>query len=193
MALDTTVAGASADAYISVAEADAFAAQRVGDPSWVTAWTALTTTAKENAIRAATIDVDVHVRFTEPWSSAAYQPVPPPTAQRLAFPRSADYTGTAPGTPYIDRLVQQATFEQAIFRVVTSRLLDDAAKRQARGMFQFDETDGPSGTLSTDPTRGRFSPAATHLLRSLTGTGSAGVRSVPIRSLGYQEPIEVLS
>lgn len=187
MALDTTVAGAAADSYVSVTEADTLAGQSLS--SFAAAWTAATTAKKENALRQATVDVDTHVRSTEPWTAAAFQPVPAPAAQRLLFPRSTDYTGTAPGTPYIEARVKQATYEQAAYLLANQPLLDAAAQRRARGMFSFSEEDGPSGSIAIDPTLGRFSPAAALLLRSLTGTGSGSVRSVPIRSLAYQEPV----
>lgn len=190
MPLDTTVAGASADAYITVAEGDTFAGRSLS--GFAAAWTAANTATKENAIRQATVDVDAHVRSTDPWTASVYQPTPPPAAQRLLFPRAIDYTGAAPGTPFIEDRVKQATWEQAAYLLANQKLLDDAARRRARGMFSFSEDEGPSGTLAIDATIGRFSPAAAALLRSLIGTGRAGVRSVPLRSLGYRAPFEVI-
>ena len=175
MALDTTIAGENADAYLSVAEADAYAGRSLS--AFAAAWSAASPTSKENAIREATVDVDAHVRATTPYS----------TTQRLLFPRDRDYSGT-PAVPFIDRRVKQATFEQAAYLLANQRHLDEAAKRRARGMFSFSEEDGPSGTLAVDPQLGRLSPRAQQLLGSLTGTSHVGVRSVPIRSLAYQEP-----
>jgi len=176
MALDTTVAGATADAYISAAEADVFAANRLGRFSarWLLTGTgALTVDQKENAILQATVDVDAHIRSTIPYSAT----------QRLAFPRTTDYIGT-PAVPFLDRLVKEATYEQAAFLAVNADLLDDAATRRARGMFSFNDDD-VSGSLAVDSSLGRFSPRASMLLRDLGGTGHATVRSVPMRSIAY--------
>ena len=185
MALDTTVAGATADAYITAAEADVFAANRLGRFAvrWLLAGAgALTVDQKENAILQATVDVDAHIRSTIPYSAT----------QRLAFPRVTDYTGT-PAVPFLDRLVKEATYEQAAFLAVNADLLDDAATRRARGMYSFDEDGGPSGTLAIDSSLGRFSPRASMLLRDIGATGHATVRSVPMRSIAYATPgIELL-
>ena len=180
MALDTTVAGPNADSYISVAEATEFASRSLS--GFAASWTAASAERKENALRQATADVDVHIRSTTPYLST----------QRLAFPRDRDYSGD-PAAPYIEWRVKQATYEQAAYLLANQKLIDDAARRRARAMFSFSEEDGPSGTIAIDPAIGLFSPAAAALLRGLAGTGSGGVRSVPIRSLAYREPFEVLT
>lgn len=180
MALDTTVAGANANAYISVAEADAFAATRLG--RFAERWAVTSTSDKEAAIIQATVDVDAHVRSTVPYS----------VTQRLAFPRDRDYTGAAPGAPYIDRLVKEATYEQAAFLASMADRLDDAAARRAHGFYSYSDDD-VSGTLALDPAFGHFAGRAVDLLRTLTGLGSASVRSVPVRSLAYIEPLGELT
>lgn len=81
MALDATPGGANAESYLTVADADTLAAS-LG----FNGWASKTTTIKEQALRRASSELDVH-RFhdPEPWSSG----------QRRAFPRSKD-SGTIP-------------------------------------------------------------------------------------------------
>lgn len=172
MVLDATVAGASADSYITVAEADAFAAVRLG--RFAEKWRAAATTAdnKEDALKQATSDVDAFVRLGSRYSDL----------QALAFPRSTDYTGTPPAeTALIPRRVREATYEQAAFLLTVAPLQDDFAERRARGLFSFNE-DNVSGSLASSPEFGRMAPRAEQLLRSVVVTRSAFVGSVPVRS-----------
>ena len=183
MALDTTVAGASANSYISVAEADAFAADRLGP--FATKWLSggLTADQKENALITATRDVDAHVHPLTQFS----------TTQRLLFPRDVDYTGTTVLTPFIHRAVKEATFEQAIFLAANAEILDNAATRRAHGLYAFNNPDGTGGSLAVDPNIGTFSPLAHKLLATLSSTGLSTVRSVPMRSLTYLDSNGLLS
>ena len=97
MALDSTVAGANAESYLSVADADALAAA-LG----LSAWAGKTTQQKETALRRATGQIDAH-RFHHPKTFSV--------TQRLAFPRERD-GGTIP------EAVKRATISQAEFLAV---------------------------------------------------------------------------
>ena len=59
MAIDATIAGASANSYLTVAAADALAASELGRD--MKAWTAATTDEKEAALVRATEEVDAEV------------------------------------------------------------------------------------------------------------------------------------
>ena len=170
MALDSTVGGAQAESYLSVAEADTLAGLSLS--SFAAAWTNAQLAKKENALRVATRDVEVRVGAVDRWSDA----------QALYFPRAVDVAGT-PAIPFIPSLVRQATYEQAAFLLANQKVLDHAATRRARGMFSFTEDDGPSGTLAIDPTVGRLSPEAERLMQALIRTSSGGLSgSIPIRT-----------
>lgn len=183
MAFDTTVAGAAANAYISVAEADAFANDDIGafPEHWLTG--GMSADQKENTIVQATLDIDAYIGETIPWASS----------QRLRFPRSSDYTGTAPGTPFIQRFVKEATYKQAIYLASNIEQLEAAATRRARGLYSFNDDD-VSGTLALDPRLGQLAPDAIALLRAVSGaTGAATVQSVPMRTLTYLDSQGLLS
>jgi hypothetical protein len=175
VALDVTVAGPAANSYITVAEADLFAADRLGP--FATKWLSggLTSDQKENALITATRDVDAHVGHATPFVAT----------QRLLFPRDIDYTGTVVLTPFLHRAVKEATFEQAIFLASNADILDQAATRRAHGLYAFNNPDGTGGSLAVDPNIGTFSPLAHKLLVTLAATGLSTVRSVPMRSLVY--------
>lgn len=170
MALDATVAGASADSYITVAEADAFAAVRLGRfaEQWRDA--ATTTDTKEDALKQATSDLDAFVRVTAPYSDL----------QALVFPRAVDID--ASDVAYIPRRVKEACYEQAAYVLATAELQDDAAERRARGLFSFQEDSGTGGTIAVDADFGRLAPRAHQLLESVFITRSALAGSSRVRS-----------
>ena len=88
MAIDTTVAGAAADSYATVAEADSYLALQRGRN--ISKWTSLTTTQKEDTLKLAAVAVD-QLRFFDD---------PSTTTQALEFPRVADYKTVGGVTTY---------------------------------------------------------------------------------------------
>lgn len=169
MALDATVAGASADSYITVAEADAFAAVRLG--RFAERWrdAATTTDQKEDALKQATSDIDAFVRI-----GAAYL-----TVQALAFPRLIDVDDL--DVAFIPKRVKEACYEQAAYVLATAELQDDYAERRARGLFTFTEND-VSGSLAGNADFGRLAPRAEQLLQSVFVTRSAAAGSSRVGS-----------
>lgn len=150
MALDATVGGASADSYIDVATADAFAASDLG--TFATDWAAATTDVKERALKKATRQIDSFIVGTElvRWDND----------QALLFPRSEDVLVS---TPFIPTKLKIAVYEQAKYLLSNADLLDAAAMRRARGLTQFSEPN-VSGSLSEDADFGRLSREAVDLL-----------------------------
>lgn len=181
MALDATVAGASADSYLTVEEADALNdAQVAFSGSQAAAWAAADTSTKEALLRAATIDIDAYVRSGPIYISN----------QRLRFPRAIDVD--ADDAPFLHWRVTHATYEQAAYLLLNGRLIEGAARRRARGMFSFNEDD-ISGTLAIDPQVGLIAPQAEQLLAGLVptaGTRAGGIGSVRVRSR-YASPSTV--
>lgn len=169
MALDTTVGGSAAESYLSVAEADVLAAQSLS--AFAADWTAATETRKENALRQATRDIDTLVPAFDLYADD----------QALRFPRAVDLD--ASDVPYLVGAIRQATYEQASFLLATQTLRDQATKRRARGMFNFSEDDGPSGTIAVDPQLGRYSPEAQRLVRAVVATSTGGAASGSVRIL----------
>lgn len=165
MALDVTIAGASADSYISLAEADALANNRLGREAQ--SWLSSSITDKERALRQAAIDIDGLAR-----SATRYDGL-----QSLLFPRSSDLDAT--DLPLIPIRVKQAQFEQAAYLISNANLISDAASRRARGMFSFSE-DNLQGSLAIDSQVGLISPRAEQLMATLTRTTRGTLRSVPI-------------
>lgn len=170
MVLDATVGGSAANSYLDVAAADLLNADRLG--SFAATWAAADTTTKEKALIQATADIDANVRAVAPWHDD----------QLLLFPRSIDVDDD--DLPFLPPRVRQATYEQAIYLVANIDLLEDAARRRARGMFSFDEEGGPSGSIVLDGRIGLLAPRADQLLSSFVATsGSAGyVGSMRIKS-----------
>lgn len=96
MALDATIAGADADSYITVAEADTMAAS-VGLATWATK----TVQEREEALRRAAQDIDAH---------HVHDPAAAKTTQALLFPRKKD---NVDGVDFIQSRVQWAQLYQA--------------------------------------------------------------------------------
>lgn len=164
MALDTTVGGASADSYISVAEADAIAVNRLGREA--EAWQNAQVVDKERALRQAAVDIDTLVNG-RPYSDA----------QMLGFPRYVDTDDSL--VPFIPARVRQAQYEQAAYLLANADVISDAASRRARGLFSFAE-DNLSGSIALDDTTGLLAPRAMQLMRSISNRSSSSVVSVPI-------------
>jgi hypothetical protein len=164
VALNTDVAGAGSESYISVAEADAFAAGDLpGDPE-VARWTAAATTVaeKEAALRGATsrIDAAVHTGY------ASYD-----LAQVLVFPRSIDWNGSG---PLIPGAVKRATYEQAKYELKNAAVLAAARTRQGRDMQSANE---PNFGYTQSDERNELSPRAMHYLSIFVSSTGRGLRS----------------
>lgn len=160
MALDTTVGGAAADSYLTVAEADALAGS-LRFP-FATEWIAETDQpTKEAKLRQAAIDIGAYVRVGAPYL----------VGQALTFPRETDLD--ASDDPLIPGAVQRAQAMQAAYLLENAKTIENAATRRARGMFSFSDDDG-SGSIAIDPTVGLLSPSAEAELRSIAfGRGLA--------------------
>lgn len=171
MTLDATVAGATANSYLTVAAADALAAADLGRQA--TAWTAATTDQKERALKRATREIDQHFPTTGLW--VRYD-----ADQALLYPRPQDATGV-PLVPYIHANVQLACYHQASYLVVNADLIDGAASRRARGLFSFSDSEG-GGSVALDPTFGLLSPQAAADLAAVRAGGRGTLSSVPISS-----------
>lgn len=170
MPLDDTVAGPNANSYIDVVDADAFAAIDVVNGA---AWTAVTTEQKEDALQAASADVDLYKRS----AGIRYS-----TLQALLFPRSVDVDAT--DLPYLLPDVRRATYEQAVYLVRNGQLIADAAKRRARALFNFSDDDG-SGQPALNSSFGLFAPKMTEYLDRIGAAGRGPARtivSVPMTS-----------
>lgn len=168
--LDATVAGATADSYLSVVEADAYAAN---DPVTGDAWLAATLGEKERLLVAATADVDlfkksVGVRYS--------------SGQALLYPRAIDFLGD-PMVPFLHPAVKRATYEQATYLRGNARLIADSASRRAQGLLNAGDGDG-SWTAAMSPTYGLYAPKMVERLESIGAAGRAGrfIYSVPIGS-----------
>lgn len=167
MALDSTVAGASADSYLSVADADAMAAGDLAADPEVALWVhASTTTAqKEQALRQATIHVEDAVESG--WTAFA------PAAQAssgLTFPRSIDHTlSGSTQVPFIPRGVRRATYLQAKYLLKNARELAMARTRQAQDLGSASE-EGHAYTRSADAGASELTPAASACLAPFVRT-----------------------
>lgn len=120
MALDAEVGGATANSYIDVEDADAFASADYGPEreTWLDAGEA----DKELVLQRATTEIDDAARPTyTPYSST----------QALRFPRYIDYT-SAPITPFIPVAVKRATYYQAAFLLRNAKVIAAADTRRAR-------------------------------------------------------------
>lgn len=167
MALDSTVAGANADSYLSVADANTLAAADLG--SEAAEWAASADTArKEQALKRATREIDKYLRSG--WTR--YSPT-----QRLLFPRAVDYNGT-PAVPFIQQDIRLATYEQATYLFANADAIDAAGIRWARA--------NQGEVASNEQESGDYlvSPAAKAYLDGFRrGASGRGIRSV--RVSGY--------
>jgi len=166
VALTTTVAGASSNSYLTVADADALANQHLGREA--RSWLAASVTDKERALIQAAQDIDTLVG-----SVVRYDDL-----QALTFPLSTDVDAITL-MPYIEPRVKRAQYAQAAYLIHNADLISDAATRRARGLFSFSE-DNMSGSLTVDGSIGLISPAAQAIMASLTQRTRATLRSVPI-------------
>lgn len=163
MPLVTTPAGASANAYIDVATADAFALADIG--RYAAKWNDAATTVerKEAAIQRATRDIDRYVG-EQPYPYAA-------GVQALRFPRLQDVDLL--GAPALPDAVIMACYEQAIYLLYAAELVDDAATRRARGLANFTEPN-VSGQLEESPRWSQYSPRMRDLLDQVNAGAISG-------------------
>ena len=153
MALDDTVAGAASNSYLSVVSADAIADTYLLGKSAKT-WDEATDEMKESALRRATIDIDVYVGQTIPYS----------TTQALRFPRVVDIDAVT-SVPKLPYRLDYATFLQALHLLRNADLLDDAQSYRARGLSSFANPDGTGGSVERDANVGRLDPAVIAVLQ----------------------------
>lgn len=172
MTLDATVAGASADSYLTVADADVLAAgDLTGDPE-VAKWRdgATTTAMKEEALRRATSQVNASVSTGWlPYAAAAQ------ASSGLVFPRSIDVLASQ---PFIPRNVKLAVYEQAKYLLKNARVIAAARVRVAQDLQSASE---PNLSWSQSDAAGatELSPAAQLYIASFVqATGGRGIRSV---------------
>jgi hypothetical protein len=171
MTLDATVAGASADSYLTVADAAALAGADMGPEAdlWLKATT--TTADKEKALKRATSEIDGYVRSGWPKYS---------TDQALTFPRSID---TASDVPFIPADIRRAAYHQAAYVLKNKSVIDRANARHARALSQYSE-DGLSGSVDDDSVN-IISPRAMHYLADYgkaSKSGPAAMSSARISS-----------
>lgn len=159
MALDATVGGTSADSYLTVADADALAADDLGPEAEL--WRAATTTVeqRERALKRAARDIDGWVRTGYPRHSAT---------QALRFPRSVD---EASGLPLIPRDVRLAAYHQAAYVLSNASTIDRASTRHARNQSQASETSYQYAQPRTDLGESVMSPRALHFLSAFQRAG----------------------
>src|SRR5262245_19919065 len=165
MAIDATVAGADANSYLTVADADALAADDYGpEREW---WLDRGLEEKEQALKRATAELDMWLGAS--WTTYSAE-------QALLFPRLRDTDGT---TPYIPGGVQRATYYQAAFLTRNATVLAAADIRRARGAQSVSE---PNMSY-TQPTGDESSPLSSRA-RGAMGVyfvgGSRTVHSVRV-------------
>jgi hypothetical protein len=164
---DATVATDTANSYLTVGDADAYAAVDMGPE--VDAWKAATVEEKEIALQRATREIDGYLR------SGWVRFIP---TQRLLFPRAIDYLNDI---GFIPENVRLACYEQATFILKNARTIDNAATRRARGQQSVSEPN-VSYTQNSDAIS-VLSPAALEFLVGYrTASGSRGIRSVRMAS-----------
>lgn len=170
MPLDATVAGAAANSYLTIPEADAFASV---DPVLGAKWLAATLEEKERLLIAATDDVDLYKKAVGARYSAS---------QARLFPRSTDVTGD-PALPFLLPDVKRATYEQAVYLLDNAHLIAQAANHRANGLLNSADGNG-SWTAALSPTYGLYAPKMTERLDRIGAAGRSGrfLVSVPIAS-----------
>lgn len=170
MVLDATVAGANANSYLTVGEADALAAE---DPVHGDAWLMAPLDRREQHLVAATGYVDAYKKSAgERWLSG----------QALLFPRKVDATGS-PLVPFLHRDVKRATYEQAVYLLANAHLIAQAANHRAQGLLSVSQGDG-SWTRSMSPSDGLYAPMMREFLDRIGSASRSGrtLISVPIAS-----------
>lgn len=158
MALVATVAGATSNSYLTVADADALAVADLG--RFAAGWLKATIEDRERALMRATAEIDAFVGYAPPFTSG----------QALAFPRPVDVDDA--GSPVLPSRLKRACYLQAAFLVENADTLDDAATRRARGLSSYSNPDGTGGQIADPASYGRLHPAAEAIVQ---GIGSEAV------------------
>lgn len=161
--LDATVAGASANSYLTVAEADSLAASDLG--SFAEGWRAATADTKEAALIRATDEIDGEV------GRVVYRAT---REQALLFPRVEDLALDGQ-TRILPTRLQRAVYLQAAYLVKNAELLDQAASFRARGLSNFANPDGTSGQVASDPGFGAIHPRVRSLLAEFEQGATIGI------------------
>jgi hypothetical protein len=156
MVLDATVGGPSANSYLDVAAADAFASTDLGRNA--KEWLAATDEDKEAALIRASEEIDATIGRVESFFASD---------QALLFPRSFDLEADGT-TPKLPKTLEKATYLQAAYLLRDANLLDDAASRRARGLVNFSNPDGTSGQVATDATWGTLHPRVDRMIEEFT-------------------------
>jgi hypothetical protein len=167
MPFDATLGGASANSYLTVAEADAYANSDLGRNR--TAWLAATVEDKEAALMRATEEIDATIVRVD---STFF------TGQALLFPRSYDLDPSDDTLPKLPARLGNAVYLQAAYIIRNADLLDDAASRRARGLANFSNPDGTSGQVAEDPRWGTLHPRVDRMLDEYT-SGSVIATIIP--------------
>jgi hypothetical protein len=171
VALIATPGDASANAYLTLAEADAYAVDDMGPEA--DRWSKPETTVdeRERAIRRATLELDAYLRTGHPPYSGT---------QALRFPR-LDVDVDSGGSPIIPASLKRATYHQAAYVLLNAKVIDGANARAARGQSSYSDF-GASGT-EKDP---KPSPISDRALTFLSGyrTASAPATRTGLHSLG---------
>jgi phage gp36-like protein len=180
MTLDATIAGATANSYLTVAAADSYAGDDLGPEA--AAWLAAVTADKEKALKRATREIDGYLRSGWVRYSAA---------QALLFPRAIDYSGT-PAAAYLPSNVKLACYEQATYVLRNAKVLDNARTRRARDVQSASEPNisfaerastTRSGAASPDVDAAMLSDAALGYIEGFRRAGgSRGLTSVRMTS-----------
>lgn len=120
MALDTTVGGASANSYVSLAEFNGYVATRLHAPAAVTG---ATDALKETALIMATRTLDAMV----PWTGTSVGPT-----QALAWPRSGmvNRNGFPIATDALPRELKEATSEFAVQMILSDLVANNDVEKQ---------------------------------------------------------------
>lgn len=167
MALVVTPGSASADSYLTVADADALAGEDLGPEA--EAWRTAVLDTKERSLKRATREIDGYLRPLWPRYDET---------QALRFPRSVDLD--ASDDPMIPRDIELATYQQAIYVNKNHRVLA-AANVRRMGADGTDESDA----FAVDPDAGPsvLSPMALHYLADYQRAPSPSRRGAGIRSV----------
>lgn len=126
-AIDATVAGASANSYITVAAADGFAEDDYGAEAEKWLSPSIEVPQRERLLKRATREIDEYLRAS--WTRYS-------ATQALAFPRNVDAPASVALVP---QDIQWATYAQAAYILKNGHAIDKANARHARQLSQFSE------------------------------------------------------
>lgn len=168
MDLIVTPGAANANAYLTVAEADARAEGDIR-PSGER-WLKADETTKARAIATATVQVDLFVQ------TVGLRAVP---GQALLFPRATDVVD---GQPVIPAHVKVACYEQARYLMSNAHLRDAAEAMSASELLSQADDDGSKTRDIGAATAAMLCGTARNALRQIGMGGRSGIRSVRLTS-----------